>query len=99
MNLKEVDTLRVGGEDLEFDFTPPASPSKQSGSGFLMPRSESEYSLGLNRSDSVAENIMELGTMCDAGLTVVMVGRVLFFSTAIVWAGSWLNSKGKSSTS
>ncbi len=67
----------------------------QSGGGNGMPRNDSEYSLGLNRSGSVANllapslNLREV-TLCEAGSTLMLAGRVLLCSLLLVCCGTYV---------
>ena len=40
-----------------------------------MKRTDSEYSLGLNKSESVEKNLNELGSLCQSGQIIVLFGK------------------------
>ena len=77
-------------EALEENATLQAEESSQTG----MVRSESEFSLGLNRSASIGDHINELG-LCDAGHVAVSITRYTLYSVMIVYAANkwWYANK------
>ena len=50
-----------------------------------MSRSESEFSLGLNRSTSIGDHMNELG-LCEAGHIAITITRITLFSCVIIYA-------------
>jgi len=56
-----------------------------------IPRSESEFSLGLNRSTSVAETMNQLG-LCDTGHTAIFIARIVLYSSMLVCAARYLTA-------
>ena len=57
-------------------------------------RSESEFSLGLNRSNSFADHMNELG-LCDAGHTAFTLARLTIYGAAIVYVFGKYTTTGK----
>eukprot|EP01039_Chlorochromonas_danica_P002348 gene2348-2570_t len=53
--------------------------------GLALPRSDSEFSLGLNKSESVDRMLSELGEFCQAGQVVLQALRVASVGVAVVF--------------
>lgn len=96
---EDTDTVRLSASALclaDVEAGAGADGDNTSGGGGMV-RSESEFSLGLNRSLSVADGLTELG-LCDAGHLAVSLGRfVLYSSIAVHAAKHYLQSDGSSS--
>ena len=48
-----------------------------------IPRTESEFSIGLGRNDSVEKHLMELGTLCDDGQIILNISKRIILSCAV----------------
>ena len=57
-----------------------------------IPRSDSEFSIGLGRSNSVEKHLGELGTLCDSGLYVISLSRKAAISI-VLCTGAYLTYK------
>jgi len=58
-----------------------------------MPRTDSEFSIGLGRSTSVEKHLQELGALCDSGRYFISLTRTTVLSI-VLCTGAYLTFKG-----
>lgn len=66
-------------------FSSEAMQAVVASAGLALPRSDSEFSLGLNKSESVDRMLSELGELCQAGQVVLQALRVASVGVAVVF--------------
>jgi len=81
--------------DIDIDIESPRSADAPQMPGLGIPRSDSEFSLGLNRSLSVADTMGQLG-LCDTGHTAIFVARIALYSSMLVCAARYVLAGGSS---
>ncbi len=82
--------LHDSGSDIDIEQSPHSTiDSSLPIPGLGIPRSDSEFSLGLNRSTSVADTMNQLG-LCDSGHAAVFVARIVLYSSMLVYATRYL---------
>ena len=58
-----------------------------------IPRTDSEFSIGLGRSNSVEKHLQDLGTLCDSGQYFISLTRTTVLSI-VLCTGAYLTYKG-----